>query len=345
MDDTRRKFLTFTGLGLALAVPARALAQSPRILRESSSPHPVAPAHGSPELQRFAGALHVTDTVRHGALDVLWLGGPAAPATLTIVTLEDARTSGQIAITERARATVPDLVVENRGTSHVLMLAGEILIGGKQDRVLKEDVLLPPLSGPRNIGVFCVEQGRWSSGGSEHFQPQGMLAAPSLRHQLMDKADQRQVWSEVDRAARAAAAPPASGSSYQRVYAAPEVKRHVQDVERVIDPAKVAGALGAAVFVGTRVAGIDAFRDTTLFARQWPKLLRAYAVDAMRAPGAAGDVALLRTRTLDTLRAVAGAFGTAHGNAGVGHVFEFPLVTARGSALIAEAQVIHLAVL
>jgi hypothetical protein len=276
---------------------------------------------------------------------VLWLGGPPAPATLMIVTLEDARTSGQIAIMERAQATVPDLVIENRGTSHVLMLAGEILIGGKQDRVLKEDVLLPPLSGPRHIGVFCVEQGRWSSGHSAHFQPQGMLAAPSLRHQLMDKPDQRQVWSEVDRAARAAAAPPATGSSYQRIYAAPDVKRQVQDVERAIDPAKVAGALGAAVFVGTRLAGIDAFRDMTLFARQWAKLLRAYAVDALRAPGAVGDAAPLRARTLETLRAVAGATGTAHGNAGVGHVFEFPVVTARGSALVAESQVIHLALL
>jgi hypothetical protein len=51
MDDSRRKFLTLTGLGLALATPARALAQSPRILREPSNPHAGGPAHASPELQ------------------------------------------------------------------------------------------------------------------------------------------------------------------------------------------------------------------------------------------------------------------------------------------------------
>lgn len=39
------------------------------------------------------------------------------------------------------------------------LLAGEILLGGKQNRVLTEDILLPPGSGPRNVGVYCVEGG------------------------------------------------------------------------------------------------------------------------------------------------------------------------------------------
>jgi hypothetical protein len=135
------------------------------------------------------------------------------------------------------------------------------------------------------------------------------------------------------------------GTSYQRVYAAPDVVRKAQETQRAIDPAKVTGALGAAVFVGSRLAGIDAFRDAPLFAREWPKLVRAYAVDATHAPGLASDVAALRTRTIETLRAVAGALGTPHANAGVGHVFDFSVVNARGSALIAEAQVVHLALL
>ena len=350
MDDTRRQFLTLTGLGLALAVPARALAQSPRILREAApglqAPGPTLP---SPELQRYASALGVIDSARHAALDVLWLGGRVPTPTLTIVTLEDARASGQLTITERAQATVPDLIVDNRGKSHVVMLAGEILIGGKQDRVLRQDVLIPPLSGPRNVGVLCVEQGRWA-GPTSQFQSQEMLAAPSLRQKLMDKADQSAVWREVDRAARAAAppaaaSPPPSGTSYQRVYASPDVLRATKDVERAIDPTRPAAALGAAVFVGSRFAGIDAFSEPPLFARQWPKLLRAYAVDALRVGGAPTDAATLRARATDTLRAIGSAHGISHVNAGVGHVFDFPVVSARGTALIAEGQVVHLALL
>jgi hypothetical protein len=164
----------------------------------------------------------------------------------------------------------------------------------------------------------------------------------------MDKADQSTVWREVDRAARAATPPAAAapaGTSYQRVYASPDVLRATKDVERAIDPSRPAGALGAAVFVGSRFAGIDAFSEPALFARQWPKLLRAYAVDALRTVGAPTDAATLRARTADTLRAIASAHGTSHVNAGVGHVFEFPVVNARGTALIAEGHVVHLALL
>src|SRR6185312_11829911 len=95
-------------------------------------------------------------------------------------------------ITERGSATVPELIVDNRGKLHVLLLAGEILVGGKQNRVLKEDVLLPPASGARNLGVYCVEQGRWNIGRTD-FDSKSTLASPSLRSRLMQKADQAQV--------------------------------------------------------------------------------------------------------------------------------------------------------
>ena len=84
---------------------------------------------------------------------------------LTIETLEDARAAARSRSPSGAAvARVPDVVVDNRGKSHVLLLAGEILVGGKQNRVLREDILLPPLSGARPIGVYCVEQGRWNEG-------------------------------------------------------------------------------------------------------------------------------------------------------------------------------------
>src|SRR5262245_47908015 len=110
MDDSRRQFLTLTGLALTLAGPARALPQT-RILREGPMPLPPSSGQMSPGLGRFAGGLLVIEAARHGALDVLWLGGPVPAAALTVVTLEDARGSGQIQITERAQASVPDLVV------------------------------------------------------------------------------------------------------------------------------------------------------------------------------------------------------------------------------------------
>ena len=80
--------------------------------------------------------------------------------------------------------------MENRGKAHVLLLAGEILVGGKQNRVLREDILLPPLSGPRPIGVYCVEQGRWNEGRRD-FESKSTFADPGLRRKVYDRVDQQ----------------------------------------------------------------------------------------------------------------------------------------------------------
>src|SRR5205823_7096727 len=140
----------------------------------------------------------------HGALQVFSLQAKAPAPPLGVLTLDEARKEGSLLITERADASVPELVVENRAKSHVLLLAGEILIGGKQNRVLREDILLPPLSGERPIGVYCVEQGRWNEGRKE-FESKGSFAQPGLRSKLMERADQGRVWDSVAKAARAAA--------------------------------------------------------------------------------------------------------------------------------------------
>jgi hypothetical protein len=286
--------------------------------------------------------VRVGEARRHGSLVVLWLHGTETVA-LPVATLDEAREHGTLVITERAQATVPELIVDNRGKVHVLLLAGEILVGGKQNRVLKEDVLLPPASGPRNLGVYCVEQGRWNAARGD-FESKSTLAAPALRYRLMQKADQQQVWSEVSRSARAAQAPSATGS-YQAIYDKPEVKEHLKDVERGFDSRPVAGAFGAAVFMGTRLAGLDLFQDPSLFRRQWPKLLRAYALEAYRQPPQPGNEVKLR----ESVKALLGGAGTAQGllrgNAGVGQVFEFTIGPTHGAALVFEGQVIHTAML
>jgi hypothetical protein len=261
-----------------------------------------------------------------------------------VATLEEGRSRGDLAITERDRAAVPELIVENRGKAYVLLLAGEVLLGGKQNRVLSEDILLPPLSGPRNIGVYCVEQGRWA-GGRKDFEAKGSFAAPGLRSRVMEKADQGKVWAEVDKYARAAQAPSPT-RSFQEIYEKDEVKRHLDDVERGIIHRATPGALGAAVFVEETLAGLDLFDDPGLFAREWPKLLRAYALDAYRRPGRSWwQERRLRGRLEGLLAGAGKAEGVLRGNAGVGQLFEFRVSGLRGSALVFEDRVVHSAIL
>jgi hypothetical protein len=260
-----------------------------------------------------------------------------------MLTLDEARAGGALIVTERGQATVPELIAENRGKTYVLLLAGEILVGGKQNRVLREDLLLPPRSGPRNIGVYCVEQGRWNEGRKD-FESRASVVQPSVRSHVLRGAPQSRIWSGVASASRQAAARSATGS-YQAIYDEPDVKAHLERTTKHFDATAQPSTIGAAVFVGPALAGVDGFHSPSLFAREWPKLLRAYALDAYRAASGAWDEAAARAQAEGALRAVARTEGRLRGNAGVGQLFEFGLDGRRGAALLFEGQVIHVALL
>jgi hypothetical protein len=347
MSLSRRTLLRIAApAALAAATcPAPARAQRLRILEPApTGPHPPGTAR-LPELEHALQGLRIGPPSRHGALLVFWLLGPEPAAPLDIATLDEARAAGTLVIAERDRATVPELVVDNRGPAHVLLLAGEILVGGKQNRVLREDLLLPPLSGPRAIGVYCVEQGRWSDGRRD-FESRASFAQPGLRKQVLDRADQGRVWAEVEQARRAAAAPPSPTQSYQHVYEQPGVRERLAEAERALDAKAAPRAVGAAVFAGPAFSGLDLFRSAGLFARQWPKLLRAHALEAPAPPRIAPAPDGTGRAQVERLLAVAArARGTVRGNAGVGQLFEFSADGQRGAGLAYEGTVIHAAIL
>ena len=348
MNASRRSFLRLLGAAgaAAVTVPSLALADRIRILPDAAgATSPPLPGQSSPELGRTLGGLIVGPASTQGGLAVLWLQtrDPAGGPPLEILTLDESRARGVLTVIERAQASVPELIAENRGKAYVLLLAGEILIGGKQNRVLREDLLLPPHSGPRNIGVYCVEQGRWNEGRKD-FDSLGSVVQPSVRSQVLRKAEQGRIWSGIASASRNLAAPSATGS-YQAIYDKPEVKAHLEQTTRRFEPAAIPAAVGAAVFVGPNLAGVDCFHAPGLFAREWPKLLRAYALDAYGVTPAAWDEAAARSRADGLLRAAARVEGRARGSVGAGRLFEFTLDGRRGAALLFEGQAIHVAIL
>lgn len=343
----KRDFLRWVGVGVGIGVvrPVTAAADRIRILGAGGEVERFAiPGQLSPEFTRVMTSARVGGSRAHGALLVFWLHAEPPATSLGIATLDEARTRGDLLITERDQATVPTLVVENRGKTHVLLLAGEILLGGKQNRVVTEDVLLPPRSRPVPLAVYCVEQGRWA-GRATHFESRGTFAAPALRARVMERAPQSEVWTEVNKYAAKSAAPSSTGS-YQAIYDKPEVQAHQKEVEQAIDHRAAPGARGAAVFAGERLTALDLFQDATLFARQWPKLLHAHAIETYdRRSERPPEARALRSWLEDLLLKTARTEGSLRGNAGVGALFEFRVDRLRGSALIAEGQVVHAAVL
>src|SRR5208283_5764074 len=88
-----------------------------------------------------------------------------------------------------------------------------IVTGGKQDRVVGKDRIIPPKSDPIDLAVFCVEPGRWVASKSDFGSFHSQMAQPSVRRSAMADQNQQKVWSEVHSTAQSLAlqaSPPAA---------------------------------------------------------------------------------------------------------------------------------------
>jgi len=191
--------------------------------------------------------------------------------------MDEAIARDDLVIREKGGGQVPRIEVRNDGRRPVLLMAGEIILGGKQNRIVREDVLLPGRSGFIDVSVYCGEQDRWRGVGKT-FESAQVLTAPSLRRMAAGAASQDRIWREIDTKLSDAEVR-SSTRSYHEMYEAPEVKRRLDPYVREFDGIARSRTVGVVVLAGGRVLGIDVFSDDDLFARLWPKICRSYAAE------------------------------------------------------------------
>src|SRR6202007_3273244 len=128
-------------------------------------------------------------------------------------TLDDALASGDAVVAEQGSylrrtredgggttsygsAQVNQLVLINRGKRPLLLLAGEVVSGGKQDRIIAKDRIIPIGAKPLPLDVFCVEHSRWTNGDAK-FSAARTMVHPTVREKAAIDSDQSQVWAAV----------------------------------------------------------------------------------------------------------------------------------------------------
>jgi hypothetical protein len=208
------------------------------------------------------------------------------------LTLSEALEQHKVVVYETS--SVNQLQVENLSAEDVYIQSGEIVKGGRQDRVLKDDFILPTASGKVDITAFCVEHGRWSQRGQESVQAfaaaPNAIASPEMKRAVKESARQTDVWKQVafaqDRLAKSLGGvvkSTASESSYQLTLEAPKVQQTASGFKK--DLASLADrhpdALGYVVAVNGKVTGADVYATHELFRKLWPKMLESAAVEAM----------------------------------------------------------------
>jgi ARG and Rhodanese-Phosphatase-superfamily-associated Protein domain len=234
----------------------------------------------------------ITGPYSHENLSVFLLHGKDQLPGKHYLTLGEALAQKKVMVYETSQ--VNELMVENFSDEEIYIQSGDIVKGGKQDRTIGYDLILPPHSGKMRIASFCVEHGRWQARGNEKAaefnSSEQRLAGKQLKIAAIQKNDQSEVWRNVTRMQDKLSAnlgttvnAPQSASSLQLSLENEKVKETVDDYLRILLPIveKKRDVIGFAFAINGVVNSADVYSTHELFLKMWPKLLKSSAIEAI----------------------------------------------------------------
>jgi hypothetical protein len=181
------------------------------------------------------------------------------------------------------------LTVQNKTQDTVLLISGDVVKGGNQDRVIAHHEVILPMS-VRNIEVFCVESGR-----SSYYNPKASaaeketaafkgyynVASPQVRRAVQNSGNQQEVWDAVAKVTKAN-----NAESATKAYTALDnesAEKHRRDAYLNHLDGKFANrpeVVGVVAVCGEKVLSIDIFGSSDLFQREYSALLHGYIAEA-----------------------------------------------------------------
>jgi len=209
---------------------------------------------------------------------------PHIPGNPEIISLQQGLKTGLITISERGTASTENvhwLRVNNKTNKPVFIASGEILIGGRQDRMVTKDTLLVPSGKDQYVSVMCVEEGRWTA--KEKKFVYGKYANPRLRRVLDQTKNQVRIWKEISNQldsnkiisptlAYAAPHPDKQMAVYKEEYFN-FFKEKFHNTDSTI--------VGFVCISGNKIIGADAFSGIHLFYHSLDALLQGYIEEAI----------------------------------------------------------------
>lgn len=239
----------------------------------------------------------ISGPYHHENLSLFLLYRPDAADTSRYVTLEEALDQNQVVIHETGQ--VSELFIENLLLDKdVYIQAGEILKGGRQDRTLRVDFVVPAKSGRIPVPTFCVESGRWHRRGAESaavFRSSShYLSSKSLKMATKLHASQHAVWDQVAEAQSKLGASVnesvqsgVSGSSLELTLEHGKIKERQADFQKALRPLaeQKTDAIGFVFAINGQINTGEVYASHDLFRRLWGKLLDAAVVEAVAESG------------------------------------------------------------
>ncbi|MFI5264438.1 MAG: ARPP-1 family domain-containing protein [Candidatus Kapaibacterium sp.] len=210
------------------------------------------------------------------------------------LTLEQAMERKLVTVFETG--SVNELALENLSDNEAIFIqSGDIVKGGRQDRTLAFDMIVPPKSGKLPINSFCVEHGRWSGRANESAgafaSSADMIPSKGIKLAAKYKNSQGDVWDKVaiaegmlstNAAGGAVLAPESSTSlqlSIENKHVRDTTNGYLKKLASAVDGKD--DAIGFVFFINGKLNSADVYGSHDLFLRLWKKLLKASSTEAV----------------------------------------------------------------
>jgi hypothetical protein len=246
-------------------------------------------------MQLFAqsSGYRISAPVSYKNLSVFLIHGNDQIKSKNILTLQEAMDKGIFTVYETS--DVNELAVENKSAQYeVFIQSGDIVKGGKQDRVLSITIIIPAHSGRISIEAFCVESGRWQQRGQEKAgqfsSSTERIVTKDLKIAANQTRSQGEVWKKVaeaqDKLSSNVGTTVNSSASATSLQLALENKKVVATAEDYVNQLSgiIAGkddVIGYAFVINGKINSADIYASNFLFKKLWSKLLKASAMEAV----------------------------------------------------------------
>ncbi|MGA2403371.1 MAG: DUF6569 family protein [Syntrophobacteraceae bacterium] len=279
----------------------------------------------------------------HG-LGVIPIIAEEIPAIPVLEPLESALERGLARITETSPAgEVPFLMLENTDDRPIIILDGEEVVGGKQNRIINTTLVIPANTRVK-IPVSCIQAGRWRDERADFESAGSVFRARSRAAQMATvtanvresgsfRSDQGAVWDEVSASLHELGVQ-SSTSDFRE--GRERVANRLAEFVEAIRPIK--NQIGSIFISAQGILGLELLGTPVLFSQLCDKVTRSFAFEALNAPDLNGASTQAAKEWWDTI--LKSPF-TQHSSPAAGEDIRVGTEDLIGSGLIWNNVVVH----
>lgn len=196
---------------------------------------------------------------------------------LDILTLKKGLELGLVEVKECKHSTVNTLIVKNNSITPLLLIDGEEVVGGDQNRIVNSTIVVAPKS-ETPISVSCTEHGRW--GYKSEFKSSMHIADYNTRRAKLhakrnSKSVQQEVWSSISNLEESIEFKSPT-SAMSESYDAQRTNHN--EFIKAFDIAD--GQTGALIIINGEIKGFELFLNPEIYSHFHEKIIKSYLINS-----------------------------------------------------------------